>query len=88
MAASQFNGAPRFAEPIERCPALVGARHFTWRLNGTLIEAKCAGRPTCGVTTSACPIVNGPSSEWGNLMLGKYATLDAVSERSAAPAAV
>lgn len=76
---AHINGAPRLGDHIERCPALVANSFFNWRLNGTIIEAKCPGRPACGATPSSCPLVNGPASEWANLMLGKYGSILATS---------
>ena len=73
--AAHFNGEARPSEHIERCPALIENGFFNWRLSGAVIEARCAGRPGCRVSSSSCPIVNGPTSEWATLMLGKFTSL-------------
>lgn len=81
-----FKGEHRRPEHLERCPALVEGGLFYWRLDGALIEAKCAGRPRCGVPETSCPIVQGPPSQWANLMLSKYSSLVRQGERALHPA--
>jgi hypothetical protein len=72
---AHFKDERQPAEHVERCPSLVLDGFLSWRLNGALIEAKCGGRPGCGVRESSCPAVRGPTSEWATLMLGKYSSL-------------
>ena len=79
-AEQQLKGTAAPAENIERCPAGIPQSFFTWRLNGTLIEAKCPGRPECAVTATSCPMVHGPKSSWSTLMLGKYSSVSPTGE--------